>query len=233
MKRRDILIFGGGHLGRQIVHHIRNYCEANIHGFIDDTKKVGEPILNELCCVGGLDEVHTQPEFAPDRVSIVFAIGYSDMLARKHALERVTNAGYSLFRVIHPRSIIEPGAQVGEGVIVLGGAILDQNVSIGDACFVDIGVRIGEDSIVGNNNYFSSGAAIGGGVTIGHSNFFGMDITITNGIRVGSNVFVNAKTLVPRDIRDNIKIVEMHKVREIAQQNTLSLQHQSEDDENK
>ena len=215
--RHDVLIFGGGHLGRQIVHHIKNYCEANILGFIDDTKVVDEQIIGNLNCIGGLDEARKKRKYEPDRVTIVFAIGYSDMCARRHALERVKDAGYSLFSVIHPRSIIEPGAKVGSGVIVLGGAILDQNVIIGDACFVDIGVRIGEDSIVGSNNYFSSGTTIGGGVTIGHSNFFGMDVTVTNEVHVASNVFVNAKTLVPRDIDDNMKIVEMHKVREVAQ----------------
>ena len=98
---------------------------------------------------------------------------------------------------------------------MLGGAIVDQNVTLGAGCFLDIGVRIGEDSLVGDNNYFSSGAAIGGGVKVGDDNFFGMDCTTVTGVAIGSNCFINAKTLVARNLGDNVKLVEMHKGREL------------------
>jgi hypothetical protein len=32
-------------------------------------------------------------------------------------------------------------------------------------------------------------------------------------VHMGSNLFVNAKTLVPRDVGDNLKLVEVHKSR--------------------
>ena len=137
------------------------------------------------------------------------------MSLRRAALERVLKAGYRLFTVVHPRATIEPGAQIGAGCVVLSGAVIDQQVRVGPACFVDIGVRLTAGTTVGCNNYFSSGTATGSRVTIGDDCFFGMDCTITTEVQMGSNLFVNAKTLVPRNVGDNVKLVEVHKSREL------------------
>jgi UDP-3-O-[3-hydroxymyristoyl] glucosamine N-acyltransferase len=104
---------------------------------------------------------------------------------------------------------------VGEGSVVLGGAILDQQVEIGVACFIDIGVRLGAGTVIGDNNYLSSGTSTGSRVRIGDDSFFGMDVTITTDVQVGSRLFINAKSLVPRNMGSDIKLVEVHKSREL------------------
>ena len=211
----NVIIYGSGHLGIQVLHYIEHYSDVNVLGFIDDTKSSGDLIIGELKCLGGFDDLVTGGHYPPEQVDIVFAIGYSNMLARKMALDRLLASDYSLFGLIHPRAIVEPGTTIGRGVIILGGAILDQRVSVGDGCYVDIGVRIGEDSIVAANNYLSSGSAIGGDVAIGESNFFGMDCTVTTGVSIGSNCFINAKTLVARNLGSDVQLVEIHKSKEL------------------
>ena len=44
-----------------------------------------------------------------------------------------------------------------------------------------------------------------------------MDCTITTDVSLGSNLFVNAKTLVPRDVGDDLKLVELHKSKQLPQ----------------
>lgn len=217
--RRRLVIYGAGYLGQQVLHHLlAYYSEAtDIVGFLDDTRPAGETIAGDLDSLGALADAQMSDDLAPDSTTIVFAIGYASMLARRRALERVLAAGYQLFDVIHPAAIIEPGVTVGDGSIVLGGAILDQGVELGPACFVDIGVRLGAGTRVGINNYFSSGTSTGSRVVIGSDCFFGMDCTITTDVRLGSNLFVNAKTLVPRDVQDNLKLVELHKSKQLPQ----------------
>lgn len=212
-----VAIYGAGQLGRQIHHHLHHHCQdtARVLGFIDDTQPAGVPITQELSTLGSLAEARATAELGPELIQLVFGIGYADMLARRAALERALAAGYRLFTVVHPRAVIEPGASVGAGCVVLAGAVVDQQVVVGPACFLDIQVRLTAGTQVGCNNYFSSGTATGSRVHIGDDCFFGMDCTITTDVRVGSHVFVNAKTLVPRDMGSNLKLVEMHKSREL------------------
>ena len=217
MGRPRIAFFGAGYLGKQVFHYVNEYCadQEELIGFIDDTRPSGEIIAGRVKTLGGLDEARTTDGLRPGEIQIVFAIGYSDMRARRTALNRVLDHGYDLFSVIHPRALIEPGVQLGAGCIVLQYAILDQQVRVGPACFLDIGVRLTAGTVVGRNNYFSSGTSTGSRVTIGDDCFFGMDCTVTTDVRMGSRLFVNAKTLVPRDVGDDVKIVEVHKLLEL------------------
>ena len=211
-----LVVFGASHLGQQTLTHLRNHFRhLTVVGFVDDTMAAGTPIVDELVCLGGLDEVARSDAHGPSRAAMVFAIGYADMRGRRQALDRVDAAGFELFSVIHPQAIIDPTATIEAGSTVLAGAIVDQGVKLEAGSYVDIGVRIGEDACLGRASYVSSGAALGGGVRVGEDCFLGMDCTITTGVTVGRRCFINAKSLVARDLKDGTKLVELHKAREL------------------
>ncbi len=235
MKAQRIVIYGAGVLGHQVLYHIQQYCMPNVQllGFVDDTRPAGSTVTNEYSTLGGIANFCQENSWDPNDIQVVFAIGHGDMGARAAALNRVRDADLQLYSVVHPTAVIEQNAKVGSGAIVLAGAIIDQDVRLGEGCFIDVAVRLGDGTCAGENNYISAGTSTGSRVNIGSDNFFGMDVTITTDVQIGSNVFVNAKTLVPRDVKDNLKIVEMHKLREIAQRNELSQQQRSGDNGNK
>jgi acetyltransferase-like isoleucine patch superfamily enzyme len=216
-KRRRVAVYGAGHLGRQVYHHVAAHHADHVQvlGFIDDLRPAGEPVIDGRATLGSLVETASSSELGPQSIALVFAIGYANMALRRAALERVRAAGYRLHSVIHPRAVIEPGAELGEGCVVLANAVIDQQVTVGAACFIDIGVRLTAGTRVGSNNYFSSGTSTGSRVVIGDDCFFGMDCTVTTEVRMGSRLFVNAKTLVPRNVGDDVKLVELHKSREL------------------
>ena len=217
MDKRQVVFYGAGHLGRQIYHHVSTYCRDGVEvlGFVDDTKPAGLEVIDGKRTLGSLAQAQASSALQPSAIEFVFAIGYTSMRQRRAALERVLAVGYRLFTFVHPRAIVEPGAEVGQGCVVLAGAVIDQQVSVGPACFIDIGVRLTAGTTVGCNNYFSAGTATGSRVRIGDDCFFGMDCTITTEVQMGSNLFVNAKTLVARNVGDNLKLVEVHKSREL------------------
>ena len=217
MSRQRVAIYGAGHLGRQVHHHVVSHLADAVEllGFIDDSQPAGKPVLGGLSTLGALGAARASASCGPDAVQIIFAIGYSCMQRRRAALERVKAAGYGLYTVVHPRAWIEAGAAVGAGCVVLAHAVVDQQVQVGQACFLDIGVRLTAGTVVGSNNYFSSGTATGSRVQIGDDCFFGMDCTVTTDVRMGSHLFVNAKTLVPRDVGSHLKLVQLHQGREL------------------
>ncbi len=217
MNRIPVVFYGAGWLGRQVFHHVAHHGggSAEVLGFIDDTQPAGREVVPGQHTLGPLNEALVSPHLNPHAVQMVFAIGYSNMRLRRAALNRVLDAGYRLVTVVHPRAVVEPGAQLGAGCVVMANAVVDQQVSVGAACFLDIGVRLTAGTTVGCNNYFSTGTATGSRVRIGDDCFFGMDCTITTEVQMGSNLFVNAKTLVPRNVGDNLKLVELHKGREL------------------
>ncbi|MEO0732166.1 MAG: UDP-3-O-(3-hydroxymyristoyl)glucosamine N-acyltransferase [Bacteroidota bacterium] len=59
-------------------------------------------------------------------------------------------------------TIVEAGANIGEGTVVLDQVYIGPNVSIGGGCTIYPGVRILRDCIVGNNCIIHANAVIGG-----------------------------------------------------------------------
>ena len=157
-------------------------------------------------------------QFAVDKILLVFAIGYSNMSGRRLAYENAKTKGYRFVSLVHPHSSVEPSARLGEGVIVLAGAIVDQFVAIGDASYLHIGTRIGENCDIGANNYFSAGTTLGGSVHVGADNFFGINSTIVNDISIGDQNFINAGSLIYKPVGSGLRMVEYREQREVANQ---------------
>ncbi len=210
---RRLVIFGAGQLGVQLGHQVLAHGDAEILGFIDDTRPAGLEVMPGLRTLGGLAGAADKAAGA----DLVFGIGYGDMRARRLALQRTMDAGWTLHTFVHPSAVVEPSAEVGPGCVVLAGAVIDQRVRVGAGCYVDIGVRLTNGTTVGSNNWFSSGTATGSRVHIGDDCFFGMDCTVTTDVRLGSRLSVNAKTLLARDLGDDLKVVQRHQTLELPQ----------------
>lgn len=214
----DVLIYGGGMLGQQVAYlMVTHFADShNLLGFIDDTQDAGTDVSEGLKTVGSLERAAASNEYGPGRVHLVFGIGYSNMPARREAFERAKSSGYDFLTLIHPNASVEPSAQLGEGVVVLAGAVVDQYVSVGDLSYLHIGTKIGEKCRLGANNYFSAGATFGGSVQVGSGNFFGINATIVNDITIGSNCFINAGSLIYKPVDDNLRMVEFREQRGVA-----------------
>lgn len=205
-------------LGKQVAHLAINHCagQYRVCGFIDDMLPSGVEVIDGIETLGSLNEVLSIERYRPEKQSLVFAIGYSDMMARAKAIEKVRPLGYRMVGLIHPAASVEPSAKLGDGVIVLAGSVVDQYVSIGDFCYLHNGSIVGENSNLGANNYLSAGTVFGGSVTVGANNFFGINTTIVNDISIGDNNFINAASLVYKPVGDNVNIVEFREQREVS-----------------
>lgn len=211
----DIVIYGGGLLGRQVHYLVATYYAERfkILGFVDDVQEKGSYVVDGLVTLGGVDQVSKATNMQPNQVQMVFAIGYSDMTGRRRAFDRAKKKGYAFASLIHPRAIIEKNVTLGEGVIVNAGSIVDQFVSVGDVCYLDIGINLCEKCSIGTNNFICSGTTFGGSVNVGDDNFFGLNSTVVNDVTIGNNNMINAASLVYRNIEDNRKLVEFREQR--------------------
>ena len=62
---------------------------------------------------------------------------------------------------------------LGEGTIILHGAIINANVKVGKNCIINSKALIEHDSIIGDNCHISTGTIINGGVKVGDGTFIG------------------------------------------------------------
>ncbi|MEE9543364.1 MAG: hypothetical protein V3V95_06250 [Thermodesulfobacteriota bacterium] len=211
----DVLLYGAGLLGTQMHYLVETYFKdkMKVVGFVDDVQQKGVSVTGNLKNLGSLEEVCNGGDYPPEKVRMILAIGYSNMKGRGDAFRRAKGLGYGFESIVHPGAHVEKNVSLGEGVMVLAGAIIDQFTVVKDMNYLDIGVKVGENSVIEENNYFSSGTTIAGSVKIGSNNFFGLDTTVVNDVSIGSNNSINAKSLIYKDLGDNKKVVVFHEQR--------------------
>jgi len=158
-----LLIYGSGDFAPTVAELVR-HCGHEAIGMVDDFSS-GPGILGDLESVRGS---HPPTEFG-----MVLAIGYSDLDARWSAWERARAAGYRAPPLIHPRAYVSDTASVGEGALVMAGAIVDARAALGEHVVVWPGACVNHDVVVEKNCFISPNATLCGFTHVGGHSFIG------------------------------------------------------------
>ncbi|WP_343688996.1 hypothetical protein [Chitinophaga sp.] len=135
---------------------------------------------------GGLFNGIEVTSYKEGMLPVLIAIGHN--ATRKLVAERVNNKEIVL---VHPTAVCSPSVYIGEGTVILSGAIVQANVKIGKQCILNIGSKVDHDAVVGDYVHLGPGCYIGGGATVGEG------VLIGPGAVVMRNVQVPAWTEIP------------------------------------
>jgi sugar O-acyltransferase (sialic acid O-acetyltransferase NeuD family) len=165
-----LLIYGSKDFAATVTE-LASHCGHEVAGMVDDYN-TGPGIIGTFEAV-----IHTHP---PSEYGIAIAIGYSNIPARWAAWQRIRSAGYHAPELIHPRAYVADSARIGEGAMVMAGAIVDVRTEIGDLTVVWPGACINHDSKIGANTFISPSATLCGFVQVGAHSFLGAGAVIVD-----------------------------------------------------
>jgi sugar O-acyltransferase (sialic acid O-acetyltransferase NeuD family) len=140
--------------------------------------------------------------FPPDRVELLGPVSYRLMNEfRRDRFFEGRARHYRFASFIHPKcllydneigehcfigpSIIEPGARIGNNVIIWGGSYIAHHCVIGDHTFIS--------GLVG----------VSGGTRIGERCFLGGQVCVSEGLTIGDGCLLSIGSLVTRDLPPN------------------------------
>jgi sugar O-acyltransferase (sialic acid O-acetyltransferase NeuD family) len=138
-------------------------------------------------------------------------------------LRRLKTAGISVATVIHPRSVISPHAVIGEGGLVVGGAVVNIDARLGLGCIVNTGATVDHDCVLGDGVHVCPGAHLAGDVQVGESSWLGIGCAVRQGIHIGAGVTVGAGAVVVADVADGLTVVGVP-ARPLKMKNELELE---------
>ncbi len=191
-----VLLGAGGHgkvllallhaLGREI----RGVCDPQLAGKVESWN--GVPVL-------GGDEVLDSLD--PHDVGLVNGIGQvvgSSRRAQVFASLKARGFGFPV--LVHPSAWVAPDVNLGEGVQVMAGAIVQPGVTIEANSVVNSRASIDHDCIIGPDVHVAPGAVLCGGVRLAAGVFVGAGATIVQGLSIGEKAVVGAGATVVRDL---------------------------------
>lgn len=207
----DVVIVGSGGLGREVLWTLNHQemivadssgqsFQPRVVGFLDDDSSRHASLVNNVAVLGGLDWLVDNRD-----VLVVLAIGIPDI--RQNVVTRLSERGASFATVVSPDSNIGEQSRVGEGSIVLPGAIVTTNVEIGRFTLLNPTVSVSHDCVVGDFCSLGPGVSLAGNVKIGTGCDIGTNASVIPGKRIGTNTIVGAGACVTHDLPDSVTAV--------------------------
>ncbi len=151
-------------------------------------------------------------QYPPHAVELVNGVGATDAATMpggqlRSQLHRIwTERGYAFAAVIHPAATIASGCDLGEGVQIMAGAVVQTGTRIGDGGIINTGARIDHDCRIAASVHVAPGAVLCGAVTIDEGAFVGAGATIVPGVRIGAAARVAAGMTILGDVPPNARI---------------------------
>ena len=120
---------------------------------------------------------------------------------RKDMFLSLKAKGYRFPALVHPTAWVDPSVELGEGVQVMAGAVIQPDATVGADTIINTGSRVDHDCIIDCHVHVAPGAVLCGAVRIASDTFIGAGATIIQGVSVGRDSIVGAGVTVIRDLQ--------------------------------
>lgn len=183
------IIGAGGH--GKVVAEIAELLNKSIHLFVDANTAITK-----------LWEYPVVASFPENNSSAVIAIG--DNRVRK-AISSTFNAHYTC--LFHPFSQISSRCNIGEGTVVISGAVINADAKIGRHVIINTNSSVGHDVCLEDFVHIAPNAALAGHVHVGEGTFVGMGASVLNGVHIGKWCVIGAGAVVLQNVPDGTTVV--------------------------
>lgn len=189
----------GGSLVR-LVQNVPEIVQQNSPTLAERLARFHDPSRNPTGVNGGVAvEVLALEHFSP-MPDERYLVGFT---GEKMAplLETVRSEfGLTFPSLVHPGASVTPTAAVGEGTIVLAGAMVESFATVGRHVYVNKQTLVGHDAQVGDFCVISPGARLAGHVVVERGANIGMGALVLEDRRVGQGAVVAAGAVVTEDV---------------------------------
>ncbi|MBL8380307.1 MAG: NeuD/PglB/VioB family sugar acetyltransferase [Burkholderiales bacterium] len=198
----NIVVIGSSGQAKVVIDAVRREGRRNVVGLLDRFRKVGETTLGHA--------VLGQEEDLPGLIDrhavrgVIVAIGDNFVRAQVAARIAALCPGITFFSVVHPDASIAAEVVIGEGSVVMAGAVINACASVGRFCILNTHASLDHDSMLGDFASMAPRAVTGGNCRIGAYSAIGIGATLAHGARIGEHVVVGAGAVVMKPLDDRV-----------------------------
>ena len=194
-KPRVIIVGAGGH-GHVMLDVLLCQDLAEVVGFLDDREELlGTTSRAGVLIVGGTDWSRLPPDTAE---AFVVAIGNNSR--RRGKYQAAIEAGLVPWSAVHPSAVIADNAELGEGIQVVGGVVINPFAEVGCDVILNTSCTVDHDCRIGDHAFLGPGVHLGGEVEVGEMVLLGLGAIVLPGAKIGEGAVVGAGAVVTKDV---------------------------------
>jgi UDP-perosamine 4-acetyltransferase len=202
---RVIGLGAGGH-AKVVIDMLQVVGNYELVGLLDSNPSLWHTSVLGIPVLGGdelLSELHAQG--ITHAFIGVGSIG--DTQPRTQLYKKVRQHGFHIVNAVHPLSIIARSVQLGDGVTIMAGCILNADACLGENVVVNTGSIMEHDCNIGDNAFIGPGVRLGGTVDVGNGAHIGLGAVVRQNICIGKEAIVGAGAVVVKDVPDRTTVV--------------------------
>jgi sugar O-acyltransferase (sialic acid O-acetyltransferase NeuD family) len=187
MNKQSLILIGAGGHARACIDVIEQHNQFQIAGLVGmahelSTSHFGYSVIamdNDL------------PALSRTYRYAVMGVGHITSPDNRIRLYQLAiELGFQFPVIISPTAYVSPHAILGEGTIVMHGAIVNAGAKIGINCIINSQALIEHDATVSDHCHISTGAILNGSVCVGAGSFVGSGSVVKEGVEIGQRSIV-------------------------------------------
>ena len=201
---KNIVLIGGGNQAHYTIDIINKEGKYNIIGIIDSIHDIGSNRFGYKVLGRQEDIIKLKEQYNIE--GGIISIG--DNWVRYYISSQIKKEipDFNFVNAIHPSVVIGDNVQLGEGVVMMAGCIINPKSKIGDFTFFATGAQVDHDCDIKNYSSISAGSITGGYVTLGEFSAITLGVTVVDRLKIGKNTVIGAGSLVIKDLPDNVLV---------------------------
>lgn len=104
--------------------------------------------------------------------------------------------------LFHPAAVVADDVIIGEGSVVMAGAVINPGARIGKGVIVNTSSSIDHDCIIGDFVHISVGAHLSGTVNVGKGTWIAVGASVVNNVEVCPGAVIGAGAVVIRSVEE-------------------------------
>jgi len=187
IKPNIILIGGGGHCV-SVIDVIENDNKFNILGILDSNIKEDNVLGYQI--LGGDNLI---PELVNENTYFLITVGQiKSYSSRKKIAKILIENKAKLATIISSIAYVSKHATIGEGSVIMNGAVVNAKSTIGKNCIINTKSNVEHGVSIGDFCHLSTCAVINGDSVIENGTFIGSNATISNNVSIKENSIISA-----------------------------------------
>ena len=130
-------------------------------------------------------------------------IGVGQIQSKKIKLEifkKLKKLRFSLPKILSKHAVVSKFCKIGDGTVIMHGAIIGPGVSIGENCIINSKALIEHGVTIGDNSHIATSVTINSGVKVGSGSFVGSGSTIKQLTKIKKNSFIKMRSRIINNI---------------------------------
>jgi UDP-N-acetylbacillosamine N-acetyltransferase len=140
------------------------------------------------------------------KTDVPIVLGIGENRTREIIFNTIRSSGCRVLTLIDKSVLIGDDVEIGDGVVIMPGVIVNVKSSIGDGAILNSACVVEHECAIGAFVHISPNVSLAGGVVVDKYTHIGIGSCVIQNIKIGANTIVGAGSVIISDVSSDVVV---------------------------